>query len=569
MALAKSLVTHFAPSESTPRATVEPESLAALSIPVDQNSQFVIIKSQPKRKNLYKFIDDIGYVLWIILCAAAIVYMYSETKNNEIYHYTGRYYQYLAAQILVAVSLILEIDMLFTIASMIASMSYILLFITFSCRNNKTERNGHLYSIIAWIIFFTQITICLFFHSLIGFTSAYVDIAYAYYSIGATLGVITVSMFWYETEFYRGEDKMYKENYLPSARLGLIGGCFGVLNLSANYIPIYGPLISRILDCTLYVPLVVKALLSMDAIHSKNGAFPQVRHVIIFSRYLSIIVGVIAILLGIMFSKITNPNLCTFYSKDLQKNELCTSSEFKNIDLYGRFLYNVIKFTVETQTTEDIPSSAIKLPLYDKELPKVEVIKGTSWHIPTEDEDDDHIRGSDVITNLQKVLFESDFVTRSTYAFPIHDDPTEWSSLDMAESTIKLASGNFLPIPVTDWSGENVTSDDSIEHMVIAGFLGMRLKKITTEMRSLDPHMPVAATFLVDFDYLKALEVRYGYEPFGAIAYFDQNMKLIGIWSSYAQSLYTPKSRFFDWEHAKWVFRFFKNNIIIHQYTLF
>ena len=111
---------------------------------------------------------------------------------------------------------------------------------------------------------------------------------------------------------------------------------------------------------------------------------------------------------------------------------------------------------------------------------------------------------------------------------------------------LHIAGGPNIPPPVGDWEGVDVTSDDVITQMVFAGLAGDRLEKINGG--DID-----GAVWKADFSELVTLDVRPGYENFGATAYFDSDLKLVRIfWAFQAINVYPNNSH---WGHAKWVFR--------------
>ncbi len=90
------------------------------------------------------------------------------------------------------------------------------------------------------------------------------------------------------------------------------------------------------------------------------------------------------------------------------------------------------------------------------------------------------------------------------------------------------AAGKFIPEPVSDWGGVDVLSDHAITIMCFAGFAAVRL----AEMPPTDSPDQDGAVFQVDVSELAALQVRPGYERYGATAFFDADTKLVRIrWS--------------------------------------
>ena len=144
----------------------------------------------------------------------------------------------------------------------------------------------------------------------------------------------------------------------------------------------------------------------------------------------------------------------------------------------------------------------------------------------------------------------------SSALFPITDDPTRWVNMSEAHKTLKIASGEFLPTPVSDWTKVDVTSDVALARMTFAGYAGQRLRLLTTAEQNIErdeQNEELRAVYVSDFSDLLSLEVRAGYERFGARAYFNGKNVLVKIHWSAANIMVRPGEKY--WEHAKWVWR--------------
>ena len=56
-----------------------------------------------------------------------------------------------------------------------------------------------------------------------------------------------------------------------------------------------------------------------------------------------------------------------------------------------------------------------------------------------------------------------------------------------------------------------------------------------------------------DFSILYQFKVRKPYERYGAVAYFDDEYEIVGIWWCHGNKMVLPDD--YDWNHAKWVWK--------------
>lgn len=268
-----------------------------------------------------------------------------------------------------------------------------------------------------------------------------------------------------------------------------------------------------------YVPLVMRAIWVMDRAYPRASvALPRFRTLRIGSRIVAVLVALLAVGGGVIWRKVTNNDLCALNeSRPLSgtpEAAVCTGSPLSSdIDPYGRFMYSIVKTHIaagDATAAHDESPLAIKEPKYDVPLPRVEVIPGTGWTIPTEDEDAEGETGvlADAVT---KLIF--DVAARSTALFPFHDSPVVWRDLGQARLALKVAAGEHLPAPAVDWTGVDFKSDETVARMVFAGLAGDRVRVLSPEERASDSD---GAVFVADFGEMAALEVRSGFERFGA-----------------------------------------------------
>ena len=171
----------------------------------------------------------------------------------------------------------------------------------------------------------------------------------------------------------------------------------------------------------------------------------------------------------------------------------------------------------------------------------------------TQDDEDEDVPGfSD---DLQRAVKSSLLaLLRSPEIFPFTDSPRTWTTIEEARSTLALAAGHDLPAPVSDWTGVDVTADETISRMTFAGFAGWRLRLLTAdEQRYAEKD---GATYAVSFAELKAFPVRAGFERFGATAFFNSSRHVVCINVAARDLDVRPVDAApHDWAHAKWVWR--------------
>jgi len=253
-------------------------------------------------------------------------------------------------------------------------------------------------------------------------------------------------------------------------------------------------------------------------------------------------------LLALVVTQRSTRSMCGWKTTTPAQTELCTGTELSSVDFYGRIMYNVVVSTVdeplESIAKEESPL-AVKIPKHEKKLSSIEAIPNTGWRIPTEDEDmeEEHGQITGWLTKKLKV-FMIENVFQSPLLFPIKDSPAVWTNIEKAQAIMKAAGGPMLPKPVADWNGVDVTSDSAIAQMCFAGVAGGRVRRLEEERND-------GSVYMVDFSEMHGLPVRFGFERFGATAFFNAAQDLTAIrWRAMDV---TPGHA--KWEHAKWVFR--------------
>jgi len=553
MGLAKSIVGTFLPALETLPKPLTPGSSAARSKPVlDPASEAGLWTTKaalgkglvdPNNGNTIGY--KIGCSMWLVSCVTGIGYLLGQGLGAM----SIRYLQYLIGQAVVSTGVIMDWPIAVVQGMLFAAMAYYLMYITAVSQKHKVR--GHVLSLWLWIVWMllaaTLGTIILVF----GHVSTLSTVTMLFYSVGAMLGLLTVFRFYSvaseENKFVNNSDS---EARFLAARYGLLGGCLGVANLVLVFIPGWGLFLSRVFDSVFYVPLMLRCIKAMDSeFKDTDVALPNGWCIRIS---MTVITTVCAILIGLSsygLSASLSHDLCVWEAYKPADLSICTNTPMSRVDTYGRVMFTAVKQIV-TITDEEVKKredpKIIMLPKHMTMLQQKEAIVSTGWNIPIQDEDTEEESFFFKMTRY----FIVDVVLRSSTLFPIHDNPERWNDIDQARRIMTVAGGNFLPPPVMDWSEIDKASDEAVSAMCFAGMAAPRVVRLPDQARTTDPD---AAAFKVDFSELVALDVRPGYERFGATAFFDAKQKLVRIfWSEHAMVV-RPGER--HWNHAKWVFK--------------
>ena len=146
---------------------------------------------------------------------------------------------------------------------------------------------------------------------------------------------------------------------------------------------------------------------------------------------------------------------------------------------------------------------------------------------------------------------------KSDVIFPIVDYDTAWDSDAESKAVMNVASYG-LPAFNKNWDGIDMTSDDALSHIAFSGVAAHRLTTTDSPAFAHDASKEVQALakslnarYVVDFDFMKDLPVRAGFEAYGACLFLSAAGTPIGIhwWDK------VVKKGDKDWEHAKFVWR--------------
>ena len=126
---------------------------------------------------------------------------------------------------------------------------------------------------------------------------------YIFYSVGASLGVLSIIKFYRltSTEYRDDPSNPDKKNAAWLGQLGMIGAFFGVFDLLQVYIPFFGHFISRLSDSFLYVPPVILAMQEMDRRYPKANFVLPNRGIM---KRILLIISVLVVLVSIAFARL-------------------------------------------------------------------------------------------------------------------------------------------------------------------------------------------------------------------------------------------------------------------------
>eukprot|EP01084_Bolivina_argentea_P254635 428128_1 len=148
-----------------------------------------------------------------------------------------------------------------------------------------------------------------------------------------------------------------------------------------------------------------------------------------------------------------------------------------------------------------------------------------------------------IIKSIFREIVNSNFLGK-------HDINKDWTSIDAA---IKWRNDNFDDLPSPNIKYDELVSDKIMSQLAFSSICCHYTRGINTNEKTNDDSIPSDAKFVSDFSALSRFEVRSGYEKYGAIAYFNSNYKIIGIYWCHMSKLISVNDS--HWNHAKWVWR--------------
>lgn len=516
--------------------------------------------------------DTIGHAYWLGSCVVALLFI--AVSKHGLGPMSARYSHYLLSQATLGAAFLLNVRHLYIQAQLSAALGYYLFYLR--ARQHFIHKDQQVSSkaaehhpgfferldravrpfvpmqaqlpmaglaAVAWLF---SALLAYYFHRSIGDDwDGFQALAAAFYGPSAMAAVYTVFRFWYEES---PDNATMKRRML----IACIGGFWGVINLFWPKYVLAGELyhfLGRIADGTLYVPLAIVGLMSMDErvrqsdTRSKSEATLETRrqrltskgHYRALRRNLSVIIligGALA-LAGFTREVVSSYDNCPIAADFQEEPELCRSIDVMNrIDSHTRTTFRLLKFTYDPETPD---SSIVPLPSEARKLQKRKLFFGTN--VPIEDDDVVEDWGAAVAGWAQNAAL--DFL-RVPFFFPFRDTFHDWPDLDEARRYLWVNGGKYLErLRLAEW--DEMESDEAISRWAFFGLASH------CNVRTRNPDG--SNRYTADFLWLDDFEVRPGYERYGARAVFDHDRKLVEMeWPR--GSILKPGHP--DWEHAKW-----------------
>jgi len=344
----------------------------------------------------------------------------------------------------------------------------------------------------------------------------------------------------------------------PALRFGVIAGIFGIANLFwPFYIAegAYFDILSRLADLILYVPGVVVAVRAVDerfvcgvqkASVGSSTSTPLRQTGLTHRRTLrllllhSLSVLGFAVAVPALRELLVGAQLC-FVPEDFQQfPSVCAEGVeiLEKVDPHTRALYRILKVFSSPRGVPVPAGTAVAVPTAKHTLPKKDLFYGSK--IPSWDED-----YPDGIGHLSTLIFE---FLRIEAFFPLVDVAAEWDSVEHAKRILESSSKtDLLPLKLMDW--DDMTSDFAISRWAFAGIAAHQIRAVNAT----DSLNGRSIAFVNDWSWMHELEVRPGFERYGAATYFDEDGHLLKIWWSHGQENVTAGEP--GWEHAKWAWK--------------
>lgn len=199
-------------------------------------------------------------------------------------------------------------------------------------------------------------------------------------------------------------------------------------------------------------------------------------------------------------------------------------------DLHTRGVLRLLRQrSAEWNAAPPTPES-IKAPTECAALDKIEILPG-AVSVPVVDED----QGPAPLSKRA--------IHRLLRAMPVQDFVEDWPSYPVALRVIARELLPIEPLPSVAW--QDTTSDQAIALMALGGMGAHRLQPVSDG--------PEGAAFCVDLTWMRAFEVRPGFLPYGACAYFSDMGTLLSIYTAHDDQLHAPSTA--GWEAAKWMWK--------------
>jgi len=358
--------------------------------------------------------------------------------------------------------------------------------------------------------------------------------------------------------------------------LGVIGGVFGLADLIWPSLVFEGQffgLLRSVSDSFLYVPLVLEAVMAIDerlaeqldapavtgyagsAAHSAvlrgrtvlarpSSGVEKLSEVDRMRRlrrtgYLFATLFLCVLAHPRLYDVVAGGQLC-FYPEEWETSaSLCEKgAEYLNqVDSHTRTLYRVLRNFASSRNMTRPTGEVVGIPteMYGSR-PLKTLFYGSQ--IPTWDED---MPGTWLKRFMSSVIFD---YLRTGLLNPLQDVHVDFASAAEAHQLFELAARPELKVlELTPW--QEMRSDKAISRFAFAGLAAHRTQRIG------DGKGKVA--YKNDWTWLYDLEVRPGFERYGAAAYFSEDAELVKIFWSHGDREVYPNDH--EWEHAKWAYK--------------
>lgn len=272
----------------------------------------------------------------------------------------------------------------------------------------------------------------------------------------------------------------------------------------------------------------------------------------------------LAIVLPALSDGVRGAALC-FHGEEATRPDDCAEGAraMDAVDPHTRTLYRILK-TLNSPRGKSVPlGSRVVVPTKLNNararlgLPKMDLFYGSK--IPTWDLDyhsgPRNTWGTAVAGFFSDLIF--DYLRLGLFN-PLIDIATPWESVENATRVLETAvSHDLTPLKLVDW--KEMTSDFAMTRWCFAGLAAHN----TVRVAPLDSD---GIVFKNDYDWMHRLDVRPGFERYGATAFFDKRGALVKMWWSHGQqNISAPRTQHNGdddgsaarelWEHAKWSFK--------------
>ncbi len=241
------------------------------------------------------------------------------------------------------------------------------------------------------------------------------------------------------------------------------------------------------------------------------------------------------------------------------------NSQLQQLDWNTKLLYQVLSRYVLDDQGATPNGDTVKVPRWQRPLKK----RTTVFGVPVPVEDEDAFAG-DFNAGIQDFVMQ---MMRSRLFFGDTDTDVDlhfdYSSAEQGRDVLLAASRAKTRLPPSLIPWFDMTSDLAMSKFAFNGLAAQNMKRVTQADRRVWNELPGSpsesfisrAEYMADYTWMSGLEVRAGYEPYGANAIFDAEGTILGIvWSnapskvSLAEGAWiSPESVF--WNRAKFVWR--------------